>query len=297
MKKVIITGAGGFVGSELTRKMIAHGISVVAISQFFGEAFPQSPLITKIEAEISDSESLLNIIPVDKYDAFYHFAWVGVNGEKKADPGVQLDNIKMAVCCAAVAKSLECGKFLCSGTVAERAVESLSHLERTSGGMTYGIAKHCAHLMLETYCKNIGQPFVWMQFSNIYGPQNKTGNIVSYTLGEILQGREADFGPALQPYDFIYVDDLVEAVYRLGIYDTSKNYYFIGSGKPRILKDYLTEIGDLCGQPELIKIGTRADDGVIYSMDMFDNRDLVNDIGEYVSKDFGECIKYTIEHC
>ena len=49
-----------------------------------------------------------------------------------------------------------------------------------------------------------------MQFSNIYGVGNKTGNLVSYTLGELMAGKEATFGPALQPYDFIYVDDLIE---------------------------------------------------------------------------------------
>jgi nucleoside-diphosphate-sugar epimerase len=55
-----------------------------------------------------------------------------------------------------------------------------------------------------------------MQFSNIYGIGNNTGNLVSYTLGELILNKEANFGPALQPYDFIYVDDLIEAVYRLG---------------------------------------------------------------------------------
>ena len=43
-----------------------------------------------------------------------------------------------------------------------------------------------------------------MQFSNIYGPDNKTGNLVSYTIDELRNGNEALFGPALQPYDFIF---------------------------------------------------------------------------------------------
>ena len=51
-----------------------------------------------------------------------------------------------------------------------------------------------------------------MQFSNIYGVGNKTGNLVSYTLGELMAGKEAAFGPALQPYDFIYVDDFSCAI-------------------------------------------------------------------------------------
>ena len=51
----------------------------------------------------------------------------------------------------------------------------------------YGVAKHACRIILEDYCKNIAQQFVWMQFSNIYGVGNKTGNLVSYTLGDLVQ--------------------------------------------------------------------------------------------------------------
>lgn len=295
MKRIIITGAGGFIGCELTRKLVEKGYEVHAISLLFNPAFPESPSVKKYNIEISDSETLLKILPVGEYEAFYHLAWRGVNGPEKADPQVQLDNIKLTLTCAEAAKKLGCRKFLCAGTIAERAIESLPKLEKTSGGMMYGVAKQCAHLMLETYCKNVGMDFVWMQFSNIYGPQNKTGNLVSYTLGEITQGREATFGPAMQPYDFIYVDDLIEAVFRLGTMPTGKNAYYIGSGRPRILKEYLQQIGRDFGRPELIKIGVRPDDGITYSVEMFDTQALVRDIGDYVSTDFDSGIRLTIQ--
>ena len=101
----------------------------------------------------------------------------------------------------------------------------------------YGCAKYCNQIMFETYCKNINLDFVWMQFSNIYGPENKTGNLISYTLGQLFKQEEATFGPAQQPYDFLYVDDLIEAVYRLGVKKTAQNHYFIGSGTPMILSE------------------------------------------------------------
>lgn len=162
--------------------------------------------------------------------------------------------------------------------------------------MLYGVAKHATHLMLETYCKNIDLDFVWMQFSNIYGPENKTGNLVSYTIGELMKGNEATFGPALQPYDFIYIEDLIEAVMRLGENTTNKNCYYIGSGEPRILKEYLFEIGRLYGKEEFIKVGLRSDDGIKYTFEMFDTSDLVRDIGEYISKSFTDGIRYTLEN-
>ena len=297
MKNVIVTGANGFIGSSLTKKLIEKNVNVIALDiSFKNSKLPESDHINAIEISLDDVEKLKEVIPYAEYDAFYHFAWAGVNGPSKADPVIQLKNAEMAMNCATVAKRLGVKKILCAGTIAERATESLSNLNSTSGGMMYGVAKHCTHLMLETYCKNIGQEFVWMQFSNIYGPANKTGNLVSYTIGELEKGNEASFGPALQPYDFILVDDLIEAVLRLGENKTNKNSYFIGSGEPRQLKDYLLEIGQLCGKEELIKIGLRPDDGIKYTLDMFNTEPLKEDIGEYITKNFTDGIKYTLEN-
>lgn len=294
MKNVIVTGGNGFIGSSLIKKLVANGIKVVAVDiTFQGERLPKSELITKIESCVDSS--LVEKLPVEEYDAFYHLAWKGVNGADKANPTIQLANIQMAIDCADICKKLNVKKYLCAGTVAENATFSLPNLEKTSGGMMYGVAKHACRLILEDYCKNIGQQFVWMQFSNIYGVGNKTGNLVSYTLGELMTGNEATFGPALQPYDFIYVDDLIEAVYRLGEKETNKAFYYIGSGSPRQLKEYLLRIGELAGYADKIGIGIRPDDGIKYSMDMFCNDDLVDAIGVYVSTDFDNGINKTIE--
>lgn len=296
MKKAIITGANGFIGSSLVRRLLKDKVEVYAIDiNFSNKLLPDDSLVHCIEIGLDEKEKVEALLESAMgSDAFYHLAWRGVNGPEKADPVIQLHNTLTAVECAILAKKLDCKKFLCAGTVAEQSVHSLPNLTATSGGMIYAAAKHCTHLMLETYCKNIGQPFVWMQFSNSYGIGNKTGNLVSYTLGELMEGREPSFGPAEQPYDFIYIDDLLEAVYRLGCRETTQNAYFIGSGHPRVLKEYLLEIGELCGKSEAVKIGMRSDDGIRYDFGMFNTDCLLKDIGEYVSISFADGIKKTI---
>ena len=295
MKTVIVTGANGFIGSSLIKVLIENGVSVIAVDISFAHShLPKSPLIRIIESSV-DME-LEQKIGKGEYDAFYHLAWRGVNGSEKADPYIQLDNIRMGIDCVNICRNLDVKRLLCAGTVAENGVYSLSDLSKTGGGMMYGVAKHACHLMLEDYCKNIGLPFVWMQFSNIYGIGNKTGNLVSYTLQEILNDRDATFGPALQPYDFIYVDDLINAVYNLGSKDKlDKTFYYIGSGCPMLLKDFLYRIGELVDNTDRIKVGMRSDDGIRYSFDMFDNTSLVDEIGEYVKTDFDNGIKKTAD--
>jgi len=295
MNNVLVTGANGFIGSSLISTLVDLGVNVVAIDiSFQSTRLPESKLITKIECGLLDIESVYANIPNLDYDCLYHFAWMGVNGPQKADPTVQLQNIQMAINSATLAKRLGCKKVLFAGTIAEQSMHSLADLETTSGGMIYGAAKHCCHIMVETYCKNIGQPFVWMQFSNIYGVGNRTGNLVSYTLETLMRGEDATFGPACQPYDFIYVDDLIEAIYRLGDKQTNKNFYYIGSGRPRLLKEFLLEIGDAMSMTNRIVIGARPDDGIKYEYEMFDINNTVNDIGNYVNVSFSEGVQKTI---
>lgn len=295
--RAIVTGANGFIGSSLIKKLIRNDIEVLALDVSFEPSrLPEHPLVTASVSDLTDTEQLKSILKAKEYDLFYNFAWRGVNGPDKARYDVQLDNIRISLLCAELAKSIGCKKYLCAGTIAERSVESLSRLQKTGGGMMYGSAKYCDHIMLETYCKTIGLDFVWMQFSNIYGPDNKTGNLISYTLGQLFRQEEASFGPARQPYDFLYIDDLIEAVYRLGVKKTSQDHYFIGSGTPMILSEYLQKIGRIFGREDLIKIGARDDDGVRYTFDMLDTSALVQDIGEYVSGSFDELIRYTIDH-
>lgn len=296
MKNVIVTGANGFIGSTFIVKLVELGIRVVAIDVSFASSrIPEDNLVVKIESDLNDIEKITSLLPDWKYDAFYHFAWHGVNGADKANPTVQLNNIQLAINCADIVKNIGCDKYLCAGTIAEQSVNSLPGLANINGGMMYGVAKHCTHLMLEAYCKSIDVSFVWMQFSNIYGVGNRTGNLVSYTLGELLGGKEATFGPAAQPYDFIYVDDLLEAVYRLGKESTRQSAYYIGSGSPRILKEYILQIGELCGMKDKIAIGVRPDDGIIYDFSMFNTADLVHDVGKYVTTSFENGILKTID--
>ena len=296
--KAIIVGANGFVGSSLVNKLSKNGIEVLAIDiSLSNPNFEINGYVKMLESDLSDLETIKHNITINEYDLFFNFAWKGVNGPDKAKYDVQISNILLSLRCAELAKDLGCKKYLCAGTIAERAVESIPFLKTTSGGLMYAVAKRCNRLLLENYCKSVGLAFIWMQFSNIYGPNNKTGNLVSYTLNQLKKGEIAIFGAAKQPYDFIYSDDLIEAVYRLGISkNNNSNFYFIGSGNPLILCEYLKEIGVAYGRPDLIRIGEREDDGIKYSFEMFDTSSLLRDIGDYISGSFKEKIRYTIDN-
>ena len=69
MKKVIVTGANGFIGSSLIKKLVEQGVAVVAVDLSFAVSrLPENSLITKIESGVD--VSLAEIIPAGEYAAF-----------------------------------------------------------------------------------------------------------------------------------------------------------------------------------------------------------------------------------
>lgn len=162
MKNVMITGVSGFIGRWLVRRLVKEDIHVWTIERDFpNRVLPNSKKITKIKSDMNLDEwkQMFKGIIID---SFYHFAWQGVNGLDKGKFDVQVDNIMLTLRYAELAHILGCRKYLCAGTIAERAVDSLHILTNASEGMIYGAAKYCSRVMLETYCKNTGLDFVWM---------------------------------------------------------------------------------------------------------------------------------------
>ena len=70
-----------------------------------------------------------------------------------------------------------------------------------------------------------------------------------------------------------------------------KTIYFVGSGEPRILRDYLLSMGEVLGNEKLLGIGERPDDNIQFNLEWFNTNDLEVDTGFMVQNSFEENIK------
>lgn len=298
MKKAIVTGANGFVGTWLVRKLAEHGVVVYAVVKDENEDISGIGSISGLNivyCDLSNIKKLGDLITDSEIDVFYHLAWTGAGGPLRADHAVQLDNARYSCDAAYAAKQLGCKKFLAAGTITENIVDNTLEMRSPSQNMMYGICKKTTRLLLNVYCRMIDLPFVWMQFSNIYGPGNFSGNLISYTMTELINGRRPSFSKGTQPYDFIYIKDLVNAVYLLGVKELKEKSYFIGSGKSRLLYEYLSAIPEILGNGYEVGIGERPEDGIEYKDEWFDITALQRDTGFCPVYDFKDGITETFE--
>lgn len=244
--RAIVTGAKGFIGKRLMKALVESGCEVASID--LGDD------ITKLEGE---------------WDVFYNLAWVGKGGALRADYNVQMNNVKVALDNYREAQRLKCKRYICTGTVGENMVKLPECEKIKSQNFIYAISKNYLHAVLNSIGTDDCR-VIWATLGNLYGGSDAGGNIIDYTLRTILAGKEAQFGPAEQPYDFIHVDDAVRALVLLGTSDgVRSDAFYIGNGEPKPLKSYLLEIGKIVGKPELIGIGKRPDDGTRYRAEWF----------------------------
>ena len=283
---VIISGANGFIGSLLVKKFFDQGYRVVSILQKDNDCnldFIEKHSHRIIRTNFDNSNFKIEL--PKNAACFIHLAWSGVNGPSKGDESVQTNNIKMAIYAAEAAYYAGTKRFIGIGTITE-----LSYLSSGSGiaspSLIYGKYKYQCFEELKKYFKDKKTSFVWLRLSNLYGITNKTGSILNYEISTLLKGEEPEFGPCNQYYDFLLVDDAIEAVFRfVSLSKVHNDEYIIGSGRPEKLSYFLSFISNLIPNSK-IHIGVRKDDGMVFLKDFFIIDQTVNEIGNYVSDTF-----------
>ena len=299
MKKSLVTGANGFIGSSLVRYLVSQNVKVTAVVRNEKSDISRLTGLKNIEiiyCALNEMASLPDKITERNFDVFYHLAWEGNSGANRQNHTMQMQNAAHTADAFKASETLNCAKFLCSGTITEKiAADILNLKDITAQNIIYGIAKNTAHCICEFLFRKSPVKFLWCMLSNIYGAGNNTGNIVSYTLNNLMNGKIPEFSPASQPFDLMYIDDCIEALYMLGKTDTKVKECFIGSGKPRILKDYLIQTGRAAGIDISSAIGRRPDDGIKYDIKWFDIDSLVRETGFFPKFSFEDGIIKTIE--
>ena len=144
MKKAIVTGGSGFIGSWLIQELLANDYKVTAIVRDKNKLRPEflkNANFCFIEKSIKDVGT--DDVIEGHYDVFYHLAWSGVAPEEKNNVELQFHNIVIALKALELANSLKISRFISSGTVAEYALSTnIMNLDakQTPNDM-YGAAK------------------------------------------------------------------------------------------------------------------------------------------------------------
>ena len=254
MKKVIITGPTGAVGVSLIQELIAHNIEVTAICRPASKrlsSIPKHPLVRIVECGVDQLLTLKDQLDHD-YDAFYHFAWDGTYGDSRQDLYRQANNMLYTLDAVHLAHAAGCSGFVGAGSQSEFGhVEGVLHPDMPCAPDNgYGIAKLDAGRMSRLECRKLGIRHEWCRIVSLYGPFDGQYTMVMSDIYKMLRGERPQYTKGDQVWDYIYSKDAARAFRLVAEKGKDGSIYCFGTGKPRLLKDYILAIRDAVN-PEL----------------------------------------------
>lgn len=300
MNKVIVTGANGFIGSELLSELVNNGIGVVAVVQSKNadiEKIKELPNLKIVYCDMDDIHNLPDIVEDRDIDTFFHLAWVGSFGEERSYYEMQMRNVKYAMQAVEMASRMGIKRFVGAGTLAEKDVLNYHGEDGATPNPVscYGIAKLTAHYMTKTECTRRGIDHIWCYLSNTYAAGSTTNNFVMMASRMMLSGKRASFTSGEQIYDFMYVTDTVKAM-RYAAENGKKNTaYYLGSNEQRPLKEYIKIIRDTIDPSIELYLGDIPFNGKPLPAEAYDGTKLERDTGFVPEIKFEDGIKRTVE--
>ena len=120
MKRAVITGPTGAIGTALIAELISHGIEVEAVVRPDSrrtDNIPKSPLVHIVPCDLKELKTLHE--KIEHADVFYHFGWDGTFGNSRNNAYGQLENVRYALDAVEAAAALGCTTFVGAGSQAE----------------------------------------------------------------------------------------------------------------------------------------------------------------------------------
>lgn len=231
--KVLITGAAGFIGSQLAYRFWKIGAELVILDNFsYGKMdnleFPDHSFKNEIlRMDIRDKAGIENIFKPGDIDFVYNMAGIAPLPDCQLNPCEAIDvNVTGFVNLLENGRKYGVKKIIQASTNAMYENETEFPTRENNfkyPTLIYPNTKYCAERFAQSYCDTYGMSITCLRFANVYGPHidclRKQPPFVAYMIRELYYGRTPVFhSDGNQRRDYIYVDDLVNLA--LAVQDT-----------------------------------------------------------------------------
>ncbi|MGH7341510.1 MAG: NAD-dependent epimerase/dehydratase family protein [Candidatus Rokuibacteriota bacterium] len=235
--RVVVTGAAGFIGSHLARRLVDDGHDVVGLDNLSAGVRENVP--GGVEFHEIDIRSDAIYALVEGADAVFHLAAKNCLADCLADP-VETASVNVAGTANVLEASARAGvrKLVFADTSAEYegVLTFPSRADRVAPLSVYARSKRAAAMFCEAYAEFRGLAVTAVRYFNVYGPgqdwRRTIPPLMAAFVMKMLRGeRPVIYGTGDKRRDFIYVDDVTDFnMLTLTDRRTDGGVYNVGSG-------------------------------------------------------------------
>lgn len=295
MKKVLVTGANGFIGRSLVKQLLHSDYLVYAVVKGgTGLRDISSENLRITICEFSDYSELADRIG-ERVDTFIHLAWDGY-GKDTNNLIVQSKNILASTMALEQAQLLGASRFIFAGSSYQYRMEPITKDDNTFyiKKNIYGSTKEAATTVLRAASGRYGIIFNSVLFTNVFGVGDHSNRSTNTLILQLLQHRPIRLIPGNHKHDWTYIDDAVNGI--ISVMENGKDgaRYYIGNRQLKTFQEIMLDVQDVVCPDADLQFGCYPDDGYIDYSEI-DLESLYRETGFVCKADFRESIRKTAQ--
>ncbi len=248
---ILVTGAAGFIGRYLVARLAADGYEVLAAAN---ERRPSEGSIAHVALDLTRPEGL-RALPGSISAVVHLAAATDVSNTPEAAAQCLAVNGGGTLALLEFCRERGIRNFVYTSSILVygevRSPIPITEAYPTRPTTFYGASKLLAEHYIWVYSQTFGLRGVILRLASVYGPGQHPGTVLAIFVRRALAGEPLEvFGSGTKVQDFVYIEDVVEAI-RLALRGTASGVYHVGSGEG-------TNVVDLAKQVSEIFSGGRA---------------------------------------
>tara|TARA_Y100001968_G_C19344088_1_gene711115 strand:+ start:264 stop:1214 length:951 start_codon:yes stop_codon:yes gene_type:complete len=305
MKKAIVTGSTGFIGSVFVEYLTNKGIEVLALGRrnlkdLSKRRRTKILKATYLQIDMEKINNLNESIKSIGWDPgteciFFNLAWGGEDRLSDLKIKAQMNNISWSVSALYSAVDIGCKSFIQVGTMEEAFTDKYLDLDYKKDSqynrhVIYSVAKISAKYALQVLSSQLKIDFIYVLHSHVMGPDDDKDSFLQVTLNKLIKGEELIFSSGEQYFDVISAKDCAIGYYLICEKGKSGSEYWVGSGYPQRLRSYIERMYSLFPSGKALNFGQLPYNDIILKPEDFSILNLTRDTGYLPSMSYEDTV-------